>query len=688
MQDDKVISLFKVLIDLIKYVSLKESLNIKDDILTTLFKDPGVIDENGEKILFKSTKWDEQFLTIMCSRFGWDKSELGLSKFLRINEAFDLVKSFDVSIEFLLKWTTNKPTDITINEIKNLLRTKYDESDWLSVIQPISDRLRNSQRNGLVSFILTEMQKNDQTKNVNTPDKLFEYFLIDVQMDPCMKTSRIKQAISTVQLFIQQCLLNLEPEVSSSSIKKNQWEWMKRYRIWEVNRINFLRPENLLETELRDVKSSFFSDLEGELLQADINDELAENSLLKYLEKLDDVSKLEISCMFLAENEAGNKADDILHVFGRTTGASRKYYYRRFEYGYWTPWEKIDIDIEDNPVMPIVWKNRLFLFWLNVIVKGKSDNHFNGKNDDDNVTTLKILNLVALTKESVEITLSWSEYYNNKWQPRKTSDLNNPIRLIDSIPKNTFDRQQIKIIYYFDDDQALNILPRYEGNIGGTFKLYNKHSAFIDKDSRYDPQKLKQNFIYREFDDTKSTLSIIYKKVTNSIISETIINDILQAQEPHNIVSNDDYVSNIFETPFFYQNGKHVFFVEQEKSLIKLQKIDYVFTGRNFLDDIKPNIEFTPLWTKPHLVWPLSLVVKDPLINNSINLRSGRPNDPNPINFENANNSLNKVILDNKIIVYDNVEIGPMGSKNARLLYDNEITTDSNFERVGRMEEM
>ena len=38
------------------------------------------------------------------------------------------------------------------------------------------------------------------------------HFLIDVEMAPCMMTSRIKQAISSVQLFVQRCLMNLEAD--------------------------------------------------------------------------------------------------------------------------------------------------------------------------------------------------------------------------------------------------------------------------------------------------------------------------------------------------------------------------------------------------------------------------------------------------------------------------------------------
>ena len=88
-----------------------------------------------------------------------------------------------------------------------------------------------------------------------------------------MQTSRIRHALSSVQLFIERCLMNLEPRVSSASINPKQWEWMKRYRVWEANRKVFLYPENWLEPELRDDKSPFFKEIESELLQSDITED-------------------------------------------------------------------------------------------------------------------------------------------------------------------------------------------------------------------------------------------------------------------------------------------------------------------------------------------------------------------------------------------------------------------------------
>jgi hypothetical protein len=74
-----------------------------------------------------------------------------------------------------------------------------------------------------------------------------------------MQTSRIKQAISSVQTFIQRCMMGLEdPDVPTGALDRERWRWMNKYRRWEANRKVFLYPENWLHTHLRDDKSPFY----------------------------------------------------------------------------------------------------------------------------------------------------------------------------------------------------------------------------------------------------------------------------------------------------------------------------------------------------------------------------------------------------------------------------------------------
>src|SRR5699024_12111433 len=58
----------------------------------------------------------------------------------------------------------------------------------------------------LVAYLL------DENPDMADSGDLFNYFLIDVKMNACQLTSRLKQAISSVQLFVQRCFLNLESE--------------------------------------------------------------------------------------------------------------------------------------------------------------------------------------------------------------------------------------------------------------------------------------------------------------------------------------------------------------------------------------------------------------------------------------------------------------------------------------------
>src|SRR5205814_3543967 len=145
-------------------------------------------------------------------------------------------------------------------------------------------------------------------------------FLIDVDMGACMETSRVKQALSSIQLFVQRCLMNLEerddaPElsVSPSAIDADLWQWMKTYRVWEANRKVFLYPENWIEPELRDNKSPFFKDLENELLQNEITKDSVEEAFAHYLEKLDEVARLEICGMYYQFEPYGDDHNLVVH---------------------------------------------------------------------------------------------------------------------------------------------------------------------------------------------------------------------------------------------------------------------------------------------------------------------------------------------------------------------------------------
>ena len=315
--------------------------------------------------LKKATAWDGQEVDFLVGLNGLNlnatdafKNELrlrDLAACIRIN------KRLGISCEQLFGWSLSSPSPAIANEIVAAVRAKYSEEQWPVVARPLNDTLREAQKAALLSAILAS----EKSHNLGLTDsnQLFEHFLIDVDMSGCGTTSRIKLAISSVQLFIQRCLMNLEDGVSASAIDSDHWEWMKNYRVWEANRKIFLYPENWIEPELRDDKSPFFKQLETELLQNDLTLETAEQAFVHYLERLDEVSNLEICGLY--KQKAENDEDEITHVIGRTTAEPHVYYYRQFiDERTWTAWEKLEMDIEGDHVFPVVHNHRLYLFWL------------------------------------------------------------------------------------------------------------------------------------------------------------------------------------------------------------------------------------------------------------------------------------------------------------------------------------
>ena len=93
--------------------------------------------------------------------------------------------------------------------IRQAVRAHYPNDQWYKVAPPLRDRLRERQRQALVAYLVSGADQRFGLRWKDT-NALYAESLIDVEMDPCMITSRIKQALSSVQTFTQRCLLNLE----------------------------------------------------------------------------------------------------------------------------------------------------------------------------------------------------------------------------------------------------------------------------------------------------------------------------------------------------------------------------------------------------------------------------------------------------------------------------------------------
>lgn len=350
----------------------------------------------------------------------------GLQLASRLFQAFALLRRLGVAAASAVDLSAAALTAESARGLRQAIRARFeDDSQWLTLAQRLTDPLREAQRAALVAYLVAHLRAavsltSSGSQALRDADDLYAHTLMDVQMSPCMLTSRIKQALSSVQLFVQRCMMSLEPDVVAAVEVDDhwlEWKWRKNYRVWEANRKVLFHPENWIEPELRDDKSPFFVELEGELLQGELNKETAERAFRNYLTKLDEVAHLEVVGMVrqVEEDDSANETVDVLHVFGRTSsGTPRKYFYRRFDGGFengtWTPWERVELDITGEHVIPVVWNRRLLLFLPVFTKKARSE-----AIDPEDVLTPK------LPEEYWELQIAWSEYRNGAWSGKRTS---------------------------------------------------------------------------------------------------------------------------------------------------------------------------------------------------------------------------------------------------------------------------
>jgi len=412
------------------------------------------------------TRWDRDDLGTLAGRLHVPDATTGLaldapatylyeSALLRLRTCFVLLRRLGVSAARAFEWTRPDLGELDAITIVQAAKAKHDDDAWPEIAAPVRDGLRERQRSALVAYLLAHPDP-ASGRVWETSDDLYEYFLIDVEMNACMLTSRIKQAISSVQMFVQRCLLNLEPGVwanEEQDLRWRDWDWMKNYRVWEANRKIFLYPENWIEPELRDDKTPFFGDFENELLQNEVNAETAEDALLHYLEKLDQVARLEIVGMYQQQAEQ----TDVLHVLGRTRQQPHIYFYRqRVESDRWTPWEKVDLDIEGDHFIPVVWNRRLYLFWP--IFVEKAEKPPGGQELELQATKEGGFKGTPSAQDPIrywEIQLAWSERKGKKWLPKQLST----VKLRSDPPQNAdmeLNRRQ-HFFYALPSDPQLDV---------------------------------------------------------------------------------------------------------------------------------------------------------------------------------------------------------------------------------------
>jgi Tc toxin complex TcA C-terminal TcB-binding domain/Neuraminidase-like domain len=227
-----------------------------------------------------------------------------------------------------------EPTEADARSARELLAEAQADSPDDEGLQAAMRSLIDARREALVGFLI-------QRDHLVDSADLHERYLLDVEMGPDQLSSRIKQAIGSVQLLFQRALMGEEPSMAPPGTDTSALHspLLGSHQVREANLDVMRFPHHWLDPTLRDDKTHLFRQLESELLQSEPTPQRAVDAMIRYTERLQEMGRVSVLAMHVDDS-------GLVHIVGRSTGRPASYYYRqwsppgadnRFE-----PWEPLE----------------------------------------------------------------------------------------------------------------------------------------------------------------------------------------------------------------------------------------------------------------------------------------------------------------------------------------------------------
>lgn len=218
---------------------------------------------------------------------------------------------------------------------------------------------------------------------LSSREELFNFLLSDNLNGPQVKTSRIAEAITSLQIFIHRVLSLTPSDPESLEVNQNalndlffrDWlQWNARFSTWAGGQKLMYYPENYIDPTMRLGQTSMMDDMLQVLGQAQINTDTVGDAFMGYLTGFEEVANLETISAF---HDSSNPDVGKTWLVGRNQMTPPEYWWRSLDEGKrsnegelpanaWTGWSKITAAPQPsgNLIRPVVYKERLYLGWV------------------------------------------------------------------------------------------------------------------------------------------------------------------------------------------------------------------------------------------------------------------------------------------------------------------------------------
>ncbi|MEI9539858.1 neuraminidase-like domain-containing protein [Enterobacter cancerogenus] len=283
---------------------------------------------------------------------------------------------------------------ITPSGLAGLIALKYvnvpDESapsysQWLAVSGLLQAGLDSNQSSTLFAYqeettssaLCAYYLRNLAPAMVSSRDDLFGYLLLDNQVSAQVKTTRIAEAVASIQLYVNRVQSGLDIG-ANTSVRTRQfftdWEmYNKRYSTWAgVSELVFY-PENFIDPTVRIGQTSMMDTLLQSISQSSVNTDTVEDAFKTYLTTFEQVANLDTVSGY---HDNVSLTQGTTWYVGRNNTDSVDWYWRSADHSKiqdgamaanaWTGWTKISCGMSpwSDLVCPVIFNNRLYMGWV------------------------------------------------------------------------------------------------------------------------------------------------------------------------------------------------------------------------------------------------------------------------------------------------------------------------------------
>ncbi|MBJ2245345.1 neuraminidase-like domain-containing protein [Pseudomonas haemolytica] len=273
--------------------------------------------------------------------------------------------------------------------------------------EPLDQRLNEAWRDAMLSYYLSHCISPALKDSLRTPNDLYDYWLLDVQVSQAVPTSPVASAITSLQHYINRIHSGLEPGYETQGMSPHEtlaWQTsLHTYPLWSASQQLRYHPQNFLDPTLREDKSESFEQLENELNQHRIQPATAQNAVQGYLSRFEEVASIQTLNGYIDGNI--EQWSTSTYYFVGKSATDELYYWRSLDLSKrssvkaeapaplaWTDWKPINLTFSaDTPahgIRPVMFNHRLFIVWAESIKPApsqsfKAQRNGNGSNGDD-----------------------------------------------------------------------------------------------------------------------------------------------------------------------------------------------------------------------------------------------------------------------------------------------------------------